>query len=159
VICYLVLSDIFFILCMKKLYQRVDKSPSCKSGQLQWQTEIWVVSEIVCGLNMWGGILARVRISLIFRLTCVLTLTPIQWVLASRLPRPFTVWWLALDLHIQNLLGLNDCMKISDHIWRIVIACHNPSSSIFITTCWLDGLLIKYPPVPGHYKCFECSNS
>jgi hypothetical protein len=119
---------------MKKLYQRVVRSPSCKSGQLQWQTDIWVVSEIVCGLDVWGRILARIRISLIFRLTCVLTLTPIQRVLASLLPGSITVWWLALLLHVQDLLGLNDCMKMSGQGWRIVIACNNPSREYLKTS-------------------------
>jgi len=26
-----------------------------------------------------------------------------------------------------------------------------------LTPCRPDGLLIKYPPVPGHFKRFECS--
>jgi heme/copper-type cytochrome/quinol oxidase subunit 4 len=84
--------------------------------------------------SLQGGTLARMRISLIFRLICVLTLTPIQWVLASFWPRSVTVWWLALLLHVQGLVGLNDCVKMSDHGWRIVIACHNPSRQYLKTS-------------------------
>ena len=73
----------------------------------------------------------------------MLTLTSLQWVLASLLPRSVTVWWLVLLLDIQELLGVNDTVKISIHGWRIVIACHNPSRQYFKTShgCLLpDGL-------------------